>query len=139
LTASKISMTQTPTLTPKHFRRALWIFFYACIALQCFWYSIWVPARLPLVAAISIALVPLAPGLALHWFRNKYAIIWAGFGILGHFTFAAMEAVIAGANRAPAILSCFLCCGFFLSWNFFVLGEKRVLRQHNPQRAAKIK
>ncbi len=125
-----MSINEPRALTPKHLRSALWIFFYACIALQFFWYGIWVPARLPFVAAIGIALVPLLPGLLLHWAGNKYAIIFAGFGVLVHFTFSAMEAVIAGANRAPAILSCFLCCGFFLSWNFFVLGEKRLLRRN---------
>jgi uncharacterized membrane protein len=118
-------------LTPKHFRAALWALFFALIALQFVWYLLWVPARLSPTVALSIALLPLLPGLLLRLFQQRFAIIFAGFGVLAHFTFAAMEAVIAGANRAPSIVQCFLCFGFFLCWNFAVLGEKRILRSHN--------
>ena len=112
-------------IRPHHFRTALWLFFYAHVALQLLWYSWWVPARLPFAIAVSLALLPLLPGLLTHWRKNRYAIIWAGFGMLLHFTFAAMEVIMAGANRSPAIVSSFLCGGFFLCWNFVVIGEKR--------------
>ena len=115
-------------IRPQHFRTALWLFFYANVKLQCVWYGWWVPARLPFAIAITIAMLPLLPGILLHWSKNRYAIVWAGFGILLHFTFAAMEVLMAGANRQPAIVSSFLCCGFFLCWNFVVVGEKRARR-----------
>lgn len=115
-------------IKPQHFRSALWFFFYANAILQLIWYGLWVPARLPFAIAIAIAFLPLLPGLLTHWCKYRYAIIWAGFGVLLHFTFAAMEVIMAGANRAPAIVSSFLCCGFFLCWNFVVIGEKRALR-----------
>jgi uncharacterized membrane protein len=57
--------------------------------------------------------------------KNRYAIIWAGFGVLAHFTFAAMEVIIGGANRTPALVESFLCCGFFMCWSLAVTGEKR--------------
>ncbi len=115
-------------IRPQHFRNALWLYFYANVILQFVWYGWWVPARLPFLIAISIAILPLLPGLLLHWGKNRYAIIWAGVGTLLHFTFAAMEVLMAGANRQPAIISSFLCCGFFLCWNFVVVGEKRAQR-----------
>lgn len=112
-------------IKPQHFRTAIWLFFYALTFLQLLWYGLWVPARLPFAVAITIALLPLLPGLMAHWCKSRYALIWAGFGVLAHFTFAAMEVWIAGANRSPAIVSSFLCCGYFLCWNFVVVGEKR--------------
>ena len=115
-------------IRPQHFRTALWLFFYANAILQFVWYGWWVPARLPFTIAITIAMLPLLPGLLLHWGKNRYAIVWAGFGVLLHFTFAAMEVLMAGANRQPAIVGSFLCCGFFLCWNFVVVGEKRARR-----------
>jgi uncharacterized membrane protein len=118
-------------LTPKHFRSAAWALFFALLALQFVWYLLWVPARLHPGVALSIALLPLLPGLLTRLLQQRFAIVIAGFGVLAHFTFAAMEAVIAGANRAPAIVQCFLCFAFFLCWNFAVLGEKRILRSHN--------
>ncbi len=116
-------------IKPRHFRAALWPFFYAVAILQLLWYGWWVPARLDFTIAISIALVPLLPGMLAHWRKSKYAIIWAGFGVLLHFTFATMEVLMAGANRSPALVCSFLCCGFFLCWNFAVIGEKRANRQ----------
>jgi uncharacterized membrane protein len=122
------SVTASPTprgVTPKAIRSALWSCFYALVTLQFFWYALWVPARLPLHYALLIALLPLSPGLCLHLARQKYAIIFAGFGVLAHFTFSAMEVLIAGANRLPALLASFICFGFFMCWYFVVLGEKR--------------
>ncbi len=121
-------------IRPQHFRTALWLFFYAHVILQFVWYGWWVPARLPFLIAIAIAMLPLLPGLLLHLGKNRYAIIWAGVGVLLHFTFAAMEVLMAGANRNPAIISSFLCCGFFLCWNFVVVGEKRA-RRSIPEQA----
>jgi uncharacterized membrane protein len=111
--------------TPTHFRFGLWVCFYLLVAFQIVWYVFWVPARLPLVFALSLSLVPLLPGLLLKLMNHRYAIIWAGFGVLLHFTFSAMEAVIGGANRAPAIIASFIGAAFFMCWNFAVLGEKR--------------
>ena len=121
-------------IKPHHFRTALWLFFYAIVLLQPLWYGLWVPARLDFSVAISIALAPLLPGLLAHWRKSRYAIIWAGFGVLLHFTFAAMEVLMAGANRSPALVSSFLCCGFFLCWNFLVIGEKRAKRLNAPEK-----
>jgi uncharacterized membrane protein len=112
-------------LTPQHFRTGLWVAFYLLVCFQVVWYAFWVPARLNLHIALSLALLPLLPGLIAKLMRQRYAIIWAGFGVLLHFTFAAMEAVIGGANRAPAIIASFICAAFFICWNFAVLGEKR--------------
>lgn len=120
-------------IKPQHFRTALWLFFYANVILQLLWYGAWVPARLPFLIAISIALLPLLPGLVAQWGKSRYAIVWAGFGMLLHFTFATMEVIVAGANRSPALVSSFLCFGFFLCWNFAVIGEKRARRLNTPE------
>ena len=125
-------------IRPPHFRIALWLFFYSNVILQFIWYGWWVPARLAFPIAISIAVLPLLPGLLLHLIKNRYAIVWAGFGMLLHFTFAAMEVLMAGANRKPAIVSSFICCGFFLCWNFLVVGEKRARRRVAAQSSEPI-
>ena len=120
-------------IKPQHFRTTLWLLFYAIALLQLLWYGWWVPARIDFYIAILIALTPLLPGLLAHWLKSRYAIIWAGFGVLLHFTFSAMEVLMSGANRSPALVSSFLCCGFFLCWNFVVIGEKRAKRINAPE------
>jgi uncharacterized membrane protein len=112
-------------LTPARFRFGLWCSFFLLVAFQIVWYVFWVPARLELWVAMTLALVPLLPGLVLKLINQRYAIIWAGFGVLLHFTFSAMEAVVGGANRPPAIVASFIAATFFMCWNFAVLGEKR--------------
>ena len=92
------------TLTPQDFRKALWACFFAIVLLQPIWYLLWVPARIPAAYALVFALVPLLPGLILLALGQRLAIVAAGVGVLLHFTFATMEAVIYGANTAPAVL-----------------------------------
>jgi uncharacterized membrane protein len=115
-------------LSPTLFRKILWTCFYLLCAFQLIWYVWWVPPRLELWIALCLALIPLLPGLLLKLFAHRLAIVWAGFGVLLHFTFSAMEAVIGGANRSPAIVASFICAFFFMAWNFAVLGEKRGAR-----------
>ena len=117
------------TLTPQHFRKALWACFFALVLLQPIWYLLWVPARIPAAYALVFALVPLLPGLILLALGQRLAIVAAGVGVLLHFTFATMEAVIYGANTAPAVLQSFLCSAFFLCWYLAMTGEKRAMRR----------
>lgn len=115
---------------PQHFRRSLWACFFALVLLQPVWYLLWVPPRIPTMYALSIALLPLLPALILLALRQRLAIVAAGVGVLLHFTFAAMEAVMYGANTKPAVLQCFLCSAFFFCWYLAMTGEKRAKR-HN--------
>lgn len=115
-------------IQPQHFRQGLWACFFAVVLLQPIWYVFWVPPRIPISYALSIALVPLLPALILLALRQRLAIVAAGVAMLLHFTFAAMEAVVYGANTAPAVLQCFLCSAFFFCWYLAMTGEKRAKR-----------
>ena len=120
-----------PAITPTHFRKALWSCFFAIVLLQPIWYLLWVPPRIPATYALTLALLPLLPALILLALRQRLAIVLAGMGVLLHFTFATMEAVIYGANTAPAVLQSFLCSAFFFFWYLAMTGEKRAMRRNS--------
>jgi uncharacterized membrane protein len=107
-------------------RTYLWLDLALLVLLQLLWHTIWLPPKeLAMPIALCFALVPLAPGVVLYFYKHPLAIVFAGLGVLLHLIYGLMETVLHGPNRVPALVQVFLCGGFFVLWLQVIVLEKR--------------
>lgn len=100
----------------------------ALAVLQIIWHAWWVPpARMPIAAALLIALLPLAIPL-MYWKQPARALLVAGMVCLFYFCHGVAEAYAARPERIPAIVELVLAVAV-------ILASARMPKRRTPARS----